>query len=129
MDGFEDTADKKIREAMERGEFDDLPGKGKPLKLDEDAFVPEELRLAYHLLKSNGYAPEWIELGEEIEIERDRVEQVLSQGSLVERRDRFARLRGEIEALNRKIFEYNLRAPLPNLHKQRVKLPPDLAAE
>lgn len=129
MDGFEDTTEKKIREAMERGAFDDLPGKGKPLKLDENAFVPEELRLAYHLLENSGYAPEWIELGEEIERERERLEQALCQGSLVERRERFARLRGEIEATNRKIFEYNLRAPLPNLHKQRVKLPPDLAAE
>jgi len=39
-------AEKKIQEAMACGEFDDLPGAGRPLDLDDDALVPEELRLA-----------------------------------------------------------------------------------
>ncbi len=129
MDAAENPAEKKIREAMERGEFDNLPGKGKPLKLDDNPFVPEDLRLAYHLLESNGFAPEWIELGAEIERERARLEALLAQGTLAERRARFARLHMEVEALNRKVFEYNLRVPLPTLHKQRLKPPPDLATD
>ena len=45
----------KGEEAIERGEFDDFPGKGKPLHLGEDdRTVPEELRLAYRMLKNAG---------------------------------------------------------------------------
>ena len=51
-------AEQRIREAMERGEFDDLPMKGQPLRLDEDANVPDELRMAYKLLKNGGYLDE-----------------------------------------------------------------------
>ncbi len=42
---------------MARGDLDDLPGAGKPLELDDDALVPEDLRLAYRILKNAGYVP------------------------------------------------------------------------
>lgn len=48
-------AEQRIREAQEKGEFDDLPCKGKPLDLSEDANIPEELRMAWKLLKNGGY--------------------------------------------------------------------------
>ena len=38
-------------QAVSRGEFDDLPGAGRPLDLDHDPLVPEDLRLAYRMLK------------------------------------------------------------------------------
>ena len=48
-------AERKIEEAIERGEFDDLPGAGQPLDLDDlDPSLPEELRLAYRILKNAG---------------------------------------------------------------------------
>ena len=48
-------AERKIEEAIERGEFDDLPGAGRPLDLDDlDPSLPEELRLAYRILKNAG---------------------------------------------------------------------------
>lgn len=59
-------AEARIAEAIERGEFDDLPGAGKPLVLDNDASVPEELRAAYRLLKNAGYLPRELELRREI---------------------------------------------------------------
>jgi hypothetical protein len=49
------VAEQRIKEAMERGEFDGLPGQGRPIDLDEDANVPEELKMAYKLLKNGGY--------------------------------------------------------------------------
>ena len=49
------VAEQRIKESMERGEFEGLPGQGKPLDLDEDANVPEELRMAWKLLKNGGY--------------------------------------------------------------------------
>jgi hypothetical protein len=50
-------AERKIAEAVSRGELDDLPGSGRPLELEDDALVPEELRLAYRILKNAGYVP------------------------------------------------------------------------
>jgi hypothetical protein len=59
--------DEKIREAMENGEFDNLPGKGKPLDLDAYFATPADLRLGYSVLKSAGCAPVEVELQKEIE--------------------------------------------------------------
>lgn len=47
----------RIAEATAAGEFDDLPGAGQPLSLDNDALVPEEIRVAYRMLKNAGFAP------------------------------------------------------------------------
>lgn len=55
MLALEIIAERKIEEAIERGEFDDLPGAGHPLDLDDlDPSLPEELRLAYRILKNAG---------------------------------------------------------------------------
>jgi hypothetical protein len=54
---FDQIAEKRIAEAIERGEFDDLPGAGRPLELDDDAHIPEDLRVAYRILKNAGYVP------------------------------------------------------------------------
>ena len=51
---------------MERGEFDDLPHSGRPLSLDDDASVPEDLRLAFKILKNAGCLPPELELKKEI---------------------------------------------------------------
>lgn len=51
-------AEQRINEALERGEFDALPGAGLPLELDDDSMVPPELRASYRVLKNNGLAPE-----------------------------------------------------------------------
>ncbi len=61
MLAFELIAERKIAEAAERGEFDDLPGRGKPLDLEDDALVPEDLRMAYRILKNAGYVPAEVE--------------------------------------------------------------------
>ncbi|HYG54711.1 MAG TPA: DUF1992 domain-containing protein [Burkholderiales bacterium] len=50
-------AEQKIAEAVSRGELDDLPGAGRPLELDDDLLVPEELRLAYRIMKNAGFVP------------------------------------------------------------------------
>jgi hypothetical protein len=55
---FELLAERKIEEALARGELDDLPGAGEPLDLDDDALVPEDLRMAYRILKNAGFVPQ-----------------------------------------------------------------------
>ncbi|HXV11255.1 MAG TPA: DnaJ family domain-containing protein [Burkholderiales bacterium] len=57
MQSFNAIAERRIREAQQRGEFDNLPGSGAPLALDDDRLVPEELRVAYRLLKNAGFIP------------------------------------------------------------------------
>jgi hypothetical protein len=52
------VAERKILEAMAEGQFDNLPGRGRPLPPDEDGFLPEELRLVATILKNSGYAGE-----------------------------------------------------------------------
>ena len=59
---FEIIAERRIQEAMKNGEFDNLPGKGKPLPKDNLDYVPEELRAACKILKNAGYVPEEVEL-------------------------------------------------------------------
>jgi hypothetical protein len=51
---------------MKDGAFDDLPGRGKPLALENDSHVPEDLRIAYKILKNAGYVPPEIALRKEI---------------------------------------------------------------
>lgn len=64
-------AEEKIREAQKNGAFDNLPGKGKPLELEDLSSVPEELRVAYHILKNAHVLPQEAELKKEIYILED----------------------------------------------------------
>ena len=50
-------AERRIEEAIARGEFDNLPGAGRPLELGDDPLVPEDLRIANRILKNAGYVP------------------------------------------------------------------------
>lgn len=59
-------AEQKIEEAMRQGEFDHLPGEGKPLKIEDLSGVPEELRMAYKVMKNAGYVPEEIQLSQDL---------------------------------------------------------------
>jgi hypothetical protein len=61
------NADEKIKEAIAKGEFDNLPGKGKPLDLDGYFATPEHLRMGYSILKNAGIIPEEMELLKQIE--------------------------------------------------------------
>jgi hypothetical protein len=64
--GFEKLVEDRIKKAQKRGEFDDLPGAGKPLDLYDDRHIPEDLRLAYKILRNADCLPPEIELKKEI---------------------------------------------------------------
>ena len=132
------NVNKQIEEAMERGEFSDLPGKGEPLKLDTNPFLTPQARMANRLLKENGFTPRWVELEKEIKQEKAQLERVLV--NLKARRERLAviiqqyphrrevisrtfeqeRARGitqyseKLENLNRKVQRVNLLMPTRN---------------
>lgn len=109
MDVFQLIADRKIREAMDDGAFDNLEYAGKPLDLSENPFEDPADRMAHRLLKNNGFAPDWIEEAKEIEAEshRLRTQGAVSKSDILDR----------VAALNRRIAAFNLRAPAARLHK------------
>ncbi len=59
-------AERRIQEAIERGEFDNLPGRGKPLNLEDDSYIPPELRMVYKILKNANCLPPELQLRKEI---------------------------------------------------------------
>jgi DnaJ homolog subfamily C member 28 len=119
------NTDDQIRRAMEEGEFENLPGKGRPLKLEEDAFEDPEWRLAHHLLRSSGYSLPWIEKRKEIEAglqdaRRDLALAWERRGSAARWERAQEKFREAIAELNKKIFSYNLEAP--NMQLQMLKV-------
>ena len=71
---FDQIAERKIAEAIARGELDELPGAGRPLDLDDDRLVPEDLRMAYRVLKNAGFVPQEIE-GKKLALLKARIEE------------------------------------------------------
>jgi len=71
---FDRIAEQRIAEAIARGEFADLPGAGRPLDLDDNPLVPEDLRLAYRILKNAGYLPPEVEARREIRALEDLID-------------------------------------------------------
>ena len=66
LNGFEKIVEERIRKAQKKGELDHLPGSGRPFSLDNEPRIPEELRLAYKILKNAGFIPPEIELKKKI---------------------------------------------------------------
>jgi hypothetical protein len=73
MDIFAKIAEQKIREAIENGEFDNLEGMGKPLEFSDESWIPEDLRMAYRVLKNAGCLPIELELRKEVTNLRDLI--------------------------------------------------------
>lgn len=66
MDIVDQLVERRIAEAIERGDLDDLPGAGRPLELDDEPLVPAELRVAFRLMKNAGYVPDEMKLFAEL---------------------------------------------------------------
>jgi len=108
MTDFWRVSEEKIREAYQNGEFDDLPGFGKPLELEDLSSVPEELRLAYRLLKNANFT---------ISAEEDKLKQeMLTIEKLIQAcGDETERARLQ-KKLTEKLLRYNQFLP-----KRRIK--------
>ena len=85
--------EERIKAAQEAGAFDGLPGAGKPLNREDDSVTPEDLRMAYHVLKNAGCLPPEMEMHKEIltlrgllastDDESDRIESIRKLNFLV----------------------------------------------
>lgn len=60
-------AERRIQEGIEAGAFDNLKGQGKPLQIEDNPFVPKDLRAAFKVLENSGYAPDWMTVAQEID--------------------------------------------------------------
>ena len=72
--GFEKLIEQRINAARQKGAFDDLPGTGKPLDLEEDWNIHEDLRLAYKILKNAVCIPPELEVRKEIKTTEELLE-------------------------------------------------------
>ncbi|MFC1923660.1 DnaJ family domain-containing protein [Chloroflexota bacterium] len=116
-----------IRRAMQDGKFDDLPGKGKPLQLDQNPHEDPEWRAAHYILKTGGFSLPWIESLNEIETNllnarsaltqawkwrkganRDQIESQLLETQWERSVDTFQE---QIESINKQIRSFNLEVP------------------
>lgn len=66
MDFFSIFSEDRIKKAYKDGEFDNLPGYGKPLPPDDLFSVPENLRMAYRIMKNAGFTDEENQVKKEI---------------------------------------------------------------
>jgi hypothetical protein len=137
MKHWESLIDQKIREAMERGEFDDLPGKGEPLDTSENPFEDPELRLAHLMLRNAGFAPSWIEERKDIDSEFENALHEMTrawtvlQNALGTENEGGARARWEKALtsfrkqgaeLNRRITAWNLKAPAAGFQRSLIDI-------
>lgn len=130
------SIDEIIQRAIEEGKFDDLPGKGEPLHLDENPYLDPAWRAAYHLLKSSGYTLPWIETLREIESDLEsarlnlartwtwwsaaRENQAGAQDAEAEWERAVSSFREQVQELNRRIRDYNLVTPSAQFQRRMI---------
>ena len=66
MDFLARIVEERIQRAQEAGVFENLPGKGQPLHLEDDSSIPQDLRLAYKILRNSNHLPIEMEMRKEI---------------------------------------------------------------
>ena len=111
MFALERIAEKRIKEAMERGDFENVQGKGRPIIYEDDSFVPPDLRMAYKILKNAGFLPPEIQNERGIKTTMDLLE------SLTDEEERYR----QITKLNLMITKTNMARNRPvALEKNQV---------
>jgi DnaJ family protein C protein 28 len=129
MSRLESMTEKMLREAIEAGEFDNLPGKGQPVDLRENPFEDPDLRVVHKLLRDAGFAPAWIEERKDIDATFEAARQTLSRAwkiyrpggispSQAEWERNVAEFREKTAELNSRVKLYNLKVPAAVFQRQ-----------
>jgi DnaJ family protein C protein 28 len=132
MNRLESLTEKRLREAIENGEFDDLPGKGEPIDLQENPFEDPDLRVVHRLLRNAGFAPAWIEERKDIDAEFEAAQTKLSRAwtlfgtggkapSEAEWQRSVKEFRENVVELNARVRIYNLKAPAVVFHRKHIE--------
>ncbi len=128
---WDSLVEQRIQEAMARGDFDNLSGKGKPLDLSRNPFADPTLEPAWRLLQNAGFSLEWIEEDKEIrrdlEAARARLRHAWSlclewegEGARLAWERAISRFREDVDRLNARIDVHNLK--VPSVHFQRLRV-------
>jgi len=80
LDWTQIVAERKIKEAIDAGEFDNVPGMGEPVDLTVDPFTPVHQRIAHKILKNARALPEWLQLEKDIQRETAAVGPLRERG-------------------------------------------------
>jgi DnaJ family protein C protein 28 len=131
MGDFEKLVEEKLREAIANGEFDDLPGKGKPQDLRINPYVHPDDRMAQDMLRAHGFGLPWMEERRDLIRERESLLRALHTawerhgGRLPTATDRnrerqrwanaASAFRRDTGALNARIRTHNLTVPVPGM--------------
>ena len=145
-------AERKIQEWVDRGGPERLTNKGQKLDLTDNPFVPSELRMAYKVMKNADVAPDWIEIGKDVEAQLLRareaalkfrhlqrnerlslrlasaVQAEAARGRMELRREHFAdEQRARLRHVNHLIERFNRACPVMGLHRVKVDVEKDVA--
>jgi DnaJ family protein C protein 28 len=145
-------AERKIQEWVDRGGPERLSNKGQQLDLTENPFVPSELRMAYRVMKSADVAPDWIEIGKDVEAQlvkaheaalsfrhaqrNDRLSLRLATPVQIEaardrmelRREHFAdEQRARLNHVNHLVERFNRACPIMGLHRMKLDVEREVA--
>lgn len=77
MDRWESLVDRLIIDAIGNGDISHLPGAGKPLQLNNDANTPEDMRLAFKIMKDNDVVPDWLIAGQALDQLQEKLREQL----------------------------------------------------
>ncbi|KAK2578286.1 hypothetical protein KPH14_007651 [Odynerus spinipes] len=140
--GMDRLVEDLIQEAMNKGEFSDLPGMGKPLKNDinrQNPYVDFTTHKLNQVLIENGFTPEWIQLSKEIREETKELQELLTKSrnelGLIPLNSQETKnwkytienLKPLVKKINNKIDKYNLLVPI--LQKQMLHINLESLAE
>lgn len=119
---WETLTERLIREAQEAGDFDELPGHGRPLELEDDS-LSGDLALAHHVLRNANAAPPWIETDKEIRRQRDAIERLLDRARFAPATAR-SRLERDLDVLaaahDDAVAQLEVMAPSSRQHRSRL---------
>jgi DnaJ family protein C protein 28 len=131
--------DRQIEEAQRQGKFENLPGKGKPIRPESFVQGDDDNRLAFKMLKDNNFVLPWMEKGQRIDKDLEAARKALTQSWLFFRREgqvewvtlEWRRARNEfrrrISEVNALIRDYNLE--IPNIRFERFVINPEAEIE
>jgi len=98
MFAFQKIVEKRIKDAQERGDFEDLPGHGEPINIEDDSHIPEDMRLIYKILKNADCLPPELQLRKEIRQMEDLLE------GIPDEKEKYR----QIKKINYKIMQLNM---------------------